>query len=91
MAVSLILHSWLLLVPLIPSVIVAIFNLYHLLSSQALRTALNNHVIILLLCVGLISSVTDYVWTGYYYRTGIALSSTPAFCLAWVFISASGL
>ncbi|CAF0952949.1 unnamed protein product [Adineta steineri] len=91
MAVSLILHSWLLLVPLIPSVIVAIFSLYHLLSSQALRTALNNHVIILLLCVGLISSVTDYVWTGYFYRTGIALSSTPAFCLAWVFVSASGL
>ncbi|CAF1194667.1 unnamed protein product [Adineta steineri] len=82
-------RSWLLLVPLIPSIMVTIFNLYHLLSSRALRTALNNHIIILLLLVGLIETLTDVLWNIYFLRTNNPLSSTSTFCNIWVFISSS--
>lgn len=79
-------RGWLLLVPLVPSIIVSIFNLYHLLSSRALRTAINNHAIILLLWFGLILELTDVTWLIYFYFNNIVLSQTPAFCLAWVFL-----
>jgi hypothetical protein len=82
-------HFWLYLVPIIPSVLVTIFNLYHLLSSRALHTAPNNHVIILLLSCGLIQTLTSIVWYIHYYRTGTVLSSTPTFCGTWVFIDSS--
>jgi hypothetical protein len=75
---------WLFLVPLIPSILVTIFVLYHLLVSRAHRRALNNHAIILLLSCGLIEELTDAAWYIHFYRTGTVLSSTRAFCLAWV-------
>jgi len=81
--------SWLYLVPLIPSVILAIFVLYHLLIDRAFRTALNNHIIILLLSSGLIESVIDGVWYIYWYRTGTVFSATPAFCTAWSIINSA--
>jgi hypothetical protein len=89
MTISNFLRGSLFILPVIPSIIVAIFNLYHLLMNRALRTALNNHVIILLLCCGLIESVTDIPWDIYYYRNGVALVSTPAFCRAWVYLNSS--
>lgn len=79
-------RSWIYLVPLIPSIFVTIFDLYYFLSSRALCTAINNHVIILLRFLDLISKLTDFVWNIHYYRTGTALSSTSTFCLAWLFI-----
>ena len=86
MAISSIAWSWIFLIPLIPSVVVAIFTLYHLIINRTLRYALNNHVIILLLSLGLIVSLTDVVWLIYYFRVGIVLSSTPAFCLTWLMV-----
>ncbi|CAF1375590.1 unnamed protein product [Adineta ricciae] len=77
---------WLLLAPLIPSIIVSIFNLYHLLKDKALRNALNNHVIICLLSCGLFIEVTDVTWQVHYYRTNTVLIATPSFCLAWTYI-----
>jgi len=82
-------RSWLLLVPLIPSIMVSIFDLYHFLSSRATRRALQNHVIILFLSFGLIETLTDIVWHIHFYRTDTALSSTHAFCLIWVYVSAA--
>jgi hypothetical protein len=70
---------------MIPSILVSIFLLYHLLITPALRKAINNHVIILLLSFGLIEMLTDVIWLIYYYQNGIVLSSTPAFCVTWVF------
>jgi len=84
-------RAWLYLVPLIPSVLVTIFTLYHLLSNRLLRTALNNHVIILLLSCGLIETLIDIVPSIYLFFNGTVLSSTPAFCYAWTFISAISL
>ncbi len=83
MTISHIVWSWLFLVPLIPSVIVAIFGLYHLLMDRALRRALNNHVLILLLSWGLIICFTDIVPYIYYFRNGTSMLQTPAFCTAW--------
>jgi hypothetical protein len=80
---------WLHIVPLIPSLIVTAFVLYHLLKSRALRTSLNNHSIILMLLFGLIMELTDTVWFIHFYRTGAAVSSTPEFCLAWAYIDSS--
>jgi hypothetical protein len=82
-------HAWLLLVPLIPSTIVSVFNLYHILSSRALRKALNNHVFIVLLICGLIEEVTDISWLINIYRTGTVLSSTKAYCFIWASIGPS--
>jgi hypothetical protein len=76
--------AWLFAVPLIPSVIVAIFVLYHLLIDRVLRRALNNHVIILLLSCGLVESLTDIVWYIYYFRNGTSMVWTLAFCTVWV-------
>jgi hypothetical protein len=84
-------RAWLYLAPLIPSVLITIFNLYHLLNSRALRTALNNHVIILLLLFGLLETLSDIVPSIYLFFNGIALSPTPAFCLAWLFIGSAAL
>jgi len=87
MTISYPVRSWLLLVPLIPSIFVTIFVLYHLLISRALRKALNNHVIILLVSCGLIEELTDVSWYIHFYRTGTVLSSTSGFCYSWVLFS----
>ncbi|CAF1418918.1 unnamed protein product [Adineta steineri] len=71
---------------LIPSIPCSIFILYHLLTNRILRQALNNHVIILILILGLVYELTDVIWLMHYYRVGISLFQIPAFCLIWVFI-----
>ena len=48
---------------IVPSILVSIFVLYHFLRNQALRSALNNHAIILLLFFGLFDTITDIAWT----------------------------
>ncbi|CAF1063595.1 unnamed protein product [Adineta steineri] len=81
--------TWITLGPLIPSILVSIFNLYHLLSDRALRKALNNHVIILLLCFGLIAEVTINVWYIYILQNGVVPSQTPAFCYVYALLNSS--
>ena len=82
-------QTWLFVIPLVPSILCSIFVLYHLLAQRALRNAINNHVVILMLSFGLLLEVTDIVWYIDYYRTGTVLSSTPAFCRCWAFIDAA--
>ncbi len=81
---------WLYLIVLIPSIICSLFLLYHLLINPALRTALNNHVVILVIFLGLLYEVTDIVWLIYYYHTNSALIMKPSFCLVWVLIDTAG-
>ena len=76
-------RAWIMMVPIGPSILVAIFNLYHLLTNRVLRTAINNHVIILLLCIGLFETVTDILWQTHFYRTGISPVRTSVFCFVW--------
>ncbi|CAF3908627.1 unnamed protein product [Adineta steineri] len=91
MTISYSIRFWLLLIPLIPSIIVSIFNLYHLLRSRTLRTALNNHVIILLLICGLFAELTTFVLLIHLYRTGTVPSATREFCLAWCLVNLFGV
>ncbi|CAF4178269.1 unnamed protein product, partial [Adineta steineri] len=79
--------SWIILGPLIPSFLVSIFNLYHFLSDRALRKALNNHVIILLLCFGLVYELTIGVALIDINQIGVIPIQTPAFCYAWALVS----
>lgn len=80
------LRFWVYLVPLIPSILCSVFVLYHFLMQKALRTAINNHVVILMLSFGLFYEITDIVWYLHFYLTGNPLLATPAFCRVWVFI-----
>jgi hypothetical protein len=89
MVISNSVRFWLYLIPLIPSIIITIFALYYLRINQAFGTALKKHNNFLLLSCVLIGELFDVVWHVHYYRTDTALSSTPAFCLIWVFIGAA--
>ncbi|CAF1025033.1 unnamed protein product [Adineta steineri] len=55
---------------------------------RVLRNALNNHVIIVMIFLGLILQCIDVSGLAYYDRTGAVLVSTKAFCFAWAFIHA---
>jgi hypothetical protein len=50
---------WLYLIPDILSPLCSIFVLFHPLFDQTLRQALHNHIIIILLCIGLIYELTS--------------------------------
>jgi hypothetical protein len=89
MALSNSVRFWLYLVPLIPSIIVTIFDLHYLRISRTFGAALKNHDTFLLLSCVLIGELFDVVFDIHYYRTGTALSSTPGFCLFWTFIGSA--
>ncbi|CAF0770699.1 unnamed protein product [Adineta ricciae] len=82
-------RAWLMLVLLIPSVLVTIFDLYHFLRFSSLRKALNNHVIILLLICALIESLTDIIWHIYFYFNTSVMSFTYQFCKTWAVVGPS--
>ena len=84
--ISPVIKFWLYLIFLIPSIICTLFVLYHLLSVRNLRRALNNHVIIGLLILGLGSEVTVYPWMLYYYTVGNTWKRSFLFCQIWAFI-----
>ena len=90
MAIPPSIRFWLYIPVLIPSIICSVFVLYHLLSDRTFRRALNNHVIIVILSLGLFFELTDVVWLAHYYRVRNALFWTPAFCLIWVFLDVAG-
>ncbi|CAF1065148.1 unnamed protein product [Adineta steineri] len=58
---------------------------------RALRNALNNHVIIAIVFVGLILQCIDVTALTYWYRTGTVLVSTRAFCSTWTSVHTIGL
>ncbi|CAF1392861.1 unnamed protein product [Adineta steineri] len=86
MTIPYIIRFWLYLIFLIPSVLCALFCLYHFLIDRVLRKALNNHVVMLILFLGVFLNLTDIVWYIDFYRTGRPLSLTEAFCMTWTYI-----
>ena len=68
------------------SVLCSIFVIYHLLADRALRRALNNHIIVVLLVIGLIYELTDIVWILYSIRTGVPMFHSTFFYLIWVYV-----
>ena len=86
MYMSFAVRSGLFLSVLIPSILCSIFVLYYYLIDRKLRTALNNHAIIVIIFLDLFYELTNIIWLIYFYLNGFPLSSTPSFCLTWAFI-----
>lgn len=83
MEISFAVRFWMYLAFVIPSILCAMFCLYELLFTRALRKALNNHVMIAIVFLVLMYNVTTIVWFIDFYRTGRTMFFTPAFCLIW--------
>ena len=78
---------WLYLSLLIPSFFCLLFILYHLLFKRNLRQALNNHVIIVVLIISLISETTIYPWMLYFYQfKGVWRRAFIFFCQIWGYL-----
>jgi hypothetical protein len=70
----------------IPSIICSFFLLFHLLINKTLRSQLTNHVIIVLLIIGLIIELTDIPLYLSFLYLSVVQPSTPFTCLIWWFI-----
>jgi len=77
---------WLYIIPNILSVLCTFFALFHLLFDRTLRQALNNHIIIYLLLIGLIYELADVPLTLYYYRFSDTWTFSLSFAHYWTFI-----
>ena len=77
---------WLYLVPNTLSILCSLLTLYYLISDRTLRQALNNHVFILLLFIGLVFEIFDIPFTLHYYRLGTDWQLTTSFSLFWTYI-----
>lgn len=77
---------WSYFIVLIPSIVASLFNLYHLLFDRTLRRTLNNHVIIVVLLIGLFCQITIYPWMLYYYHVEGVWDRSFVFCTLWTFI-----
>lgn len=77
---------WILLLLDIPSVLCSFFLLYHLLFNKTLRNQLTNHVIIVLLILGLSIQLVDIPFHLTFLSFGIVLPSTTTLCLTWWFM-----
>lgn len=70
----------------IGSLMCTLFALYLLLFDRTLRQALQNHIIIVLLFIGLIYELTDIPWILYANYWGVLMFSSTTFYLIWVFV-----
>jgi hypothetical protein len=77
---------WFYLIFLIPSILCSLFIVYHFLLNRTLRQALNNHVIIVLLFLSLISELTNYPWMLHFFRNGGIWERSFIFCSIWSFV-----
>jgi hypothetical protein len=76
---------WTYLTADILSVNCTLFVLYYLLFDRTLRHALHNHVIIVLLIIGLINELTSIPWNLYRYQFGVPLIKSRIFYLSTFF------
>ncbi len=77
---------WSFLCFLIPSILCALFALYHLIFDRVLRNGLHNHVIAVLLLICLIDEFTFYPWMIYYYPNMNVWQRSYIFCLILGFL-----
>lgn len=77
---------WLLLLLNIPSVICSCLLLYHFFESHVRRNQLKNHLIIVLLILGLFIELVDIPLHLSFFRLGIVQPSVPFICILWWFI-----
>ncbi|CAF0747768.1 unnamed protein product [Rotaria sp. Silwood1] len=81
---------WLLMIFEVPSVACSMILLYYLLIDRRLRHSLGNHVIIVLLIIGLFSQLIDIPFYLNYLRINYVWPSTTISCLIWWF-AATGI
>ena len=67
------------------SILGSIFVLFHLFFNRALRQAWNNHIIILLLLIGLIYELTSVPLMLYWFRFSDTWRMTLSFAHFWTF------
>ncbi|CAF1031272.1 unnamed protein product [Adineta ricciae] len=77
---------WLYLIPNISSIFCSLFVLYHFLFDRTLRQALNNHIMIVLLFIGLIYEVTSVPLMLNFYQNGDSWTFSPQFAHFWTFV-----
>ena len=75
---------WLLVITNVPSIICSGGLLWVLFSDRALRNALHNHIVIILLLVNLVSQFIDNIAYLLFLRLGVVWPPTPAMCIAWM-------
>ena len=71
---------------MIPGVLCYLLNFYHFLYNAAVRRALNNHIIILLLTINFLLLVVDVPFVLEGRRTGIMKPQSDVTCHLWLFI-----
>ncbi len=81
------LRFWLLLLLDVLSIIFSFFLLFHLLTNKTLRSQLTNHVIIILLVIGLIIELVDIPFYLSFLHLGLVHPSISILCLIWWFVS----
>ncbi|CAF4164275.1 unnamed protein product [Rotaria sordida] len=77
---------WLLLLLDIPSIICSLFLLFHLLTNKNLRCQIINHLMIVMLIIGLIIELVDIPFHLNFLHLGIVQPSIPFICILWWFI-----
>ena len=77
---------WTYLVLHILCALCSLFVLYYLLFDRNLRQALHNHVIIILLIIGLLQQVTITPWMLYFYSHNREWDRSEIFCRIWSYI-----
>ncbi|CAF1049282.1 unnamed protein product [Adineta steineri] len=88
-SVSATVRFWILVFLEIPSIFCSILLLYNLYFDRTLRKVLNNHVIIVILIVGLFSQATDISNYLTYVRLGYIWPQTIVNCYIWWFVGAT--
>ena len=71
---------WLTLPVFIPSVIISVILLIHLLSTRKLRHSMHNHVIIILLFLSLLHLIGLVLFSLIFYQLGVVWPASPSFC-----------
>jgi hypothetical protein len=77
---------WVYLIFLIPSIIGSLSFICYVLFNRIVRNAMHNHVITIVIFIGLIYQVTIYPWMLYYYRYEGIWHRSVIFCTIWSFI-----
>ncbi|CAF1157761.1 unnamed protein product [Adineta ricciae] len=82
-----VLWMWLLAVFIGPSVVCYVFLLYHFFAIRTLRQGINNHIVIVVLILGLMYTLIDIASSITYYRLHRQVwPQSPAFCYFWLWI-----
>ena len=76
---------WIYLILLIPSILCSLIFMIYVLFNRTARNAIHNHVIAIVIFIGLIYQGTLYPWMLYYYRTEEVWHRSGLFCTIWAF------